>query len=538
MSRQNFNLLLVEDDAGDAEYLEDVLSDVEAISFNVVNVEQLATAFSVLNTGNHFDVILLDLSLPDSQGIDTFKQIHAAAAHIPIIVLTGLDDEEVAFQALHAGAQDFLNKTGLNGVSLARSIRYSIERYALLEEVEKLRENDMQRKNAFLSHVSHELRSPLAVIHQFVSLLLDGIGGEMNAEQQEYLKITMRNTEQLHAMINDLLEVTRADTAKLTVAPKRIASTSLIAKQAETSRLSAMLQEIKLHTELPDSLPAIYADPVRVQQILTNLVENAIKFTPSAGAIVVAAQVYEKNPKFLHIKVSDTGEGIADDDKQQIFDRLYQIDQTIDTGRTGLGLGLHICKELVELQGGRIWVESVVGEGSVFSFTLPIFSMAQLLTPVLTKEAFHNGATLITATLVPQKNEQDKGQFDHAIGIAQQLLERCVYPDCDLLLPQLIHDESHEAFFIVAAADHDGASVLCRRIESQLGQSSALQKAAIHVSLSSTELELPAVTDDCELDVQLEAIAKQIENIVDHCAVPHIKTKAMASDPASIAMAG
>ncbi len=516
MKHQAFNLLVVEDDAGDAEYLEDILSDVETMSFSFVNVEQLATALSVLDVGDQFDVILLDLSLPDSQGLDTFTQVHAAATHIPIIVLTGLDDENVAFQAVQAGAQDFLNKTGLDGISLARSIRYSIERSALLREVAELRDNDLQRKNSFLSHVSHELRSPLAVIHQFVSLMLDGIGGDLTTEQQEYLGITMRNTEQLRAMINDLLEVTRADTAKLTVVPKRIASTSLISEQVETSRLNAMLRGITLRAELPDCLPAIYADPVRMQQILTNLIENAIKFTPSTGTITVAAQVYAKDSKFLQITVNDTGSGIAADDKKQIFDRLYQIDQTIDTGRKGLGLGLHICKELVELQGGRIWVESIVGEGSAFSFTLPVFSMNQLLMPVLTNDVFSNGTTLIAVNLFSKKSEQAAGKIDHAISIVQQLLERCVYPDCDLLLPRLVHREASETFFIVAAADQDGASVLCQRIDTQLGQCSALQKANLQVEISSMEVEIPSITHEGELDLQLATIARRIEDIVDY----------------------
>lgn len=516
VKHKSFNLLLVEDDAGDAEYLEDILSDIDTMSFNFVIVEQLVTALSVLKIGNHFDVILLDLSLPDSQGIDTFTHLHTAAAHIPIIVLTGLDDEDIAYQAVHAGAQDFLSKTGLSGVSLARSIRYSIERYALHQELERLREKDIQRKNSFLSHVSHELRSPLAVIHQFVSLMLDGIGGELSTDQQEYLEITMRNTEQLRAMINDLLDVTRADTAKLTVVPKRVNSTSLITEQVATSRISAMLQEIKLQTELPDSLPAVYADPVRVQQILINLIGNAIKFTDSAGTITVAAQVYEKDTKFLHVSVSDTGAGIADDDKQQIFDRLYQVDESVDIGRKGLGLGLHICKELVELQGGRIWVESILGEGSIFSFTLPIFSMDQLLSPILTTHSFSNGATLIAVNISPNRDGQVKGKPDYAINIAHQLLERCVYPDCDLLLPRLVHSEASETFFIVAAAGHDGASVLCQRIQTQLGQCSALHKAELKTKVSSVEVEIPQIRVGDELDLHLASIARRIENIVDN----------------------
>ena len=159
-----------------------------------------------------FDVILLDLSLPDSQGQETLAKAYGQAHDTPIVVLTGHSDETMAIQTVHEGAQDYLVKGQVDGHTLVRSIRYAIERHRLITELDRGRQQQLKIKDQFLSHVSHELRSPLAVIHQFVTILLDRIAGDLTSEQNEYLGIILRNVNQLRKMIEDLLEVTRAET--------------------------------------------------------------------------------------------------------------------------------------------------------------------------------------------------------------------------------------------------------------------------------------------------------------------------------------
>src|SRR4029077_10683178 len=162
-------------------------------------------------------VVLLDLGLPDAHGLDTVRQVHAVAPTVPLIVLTGLDDEALAGEAMKEGAQDYLIKGQIENRALPRALRHAIERHRMQTETDVIRTKQMRFKDEFLSHVSHELRSPLTAIYQFVTILLDRLGGELNVEQHNYMEIILRNVKQLQSMIDDLLEVTRVQAGKLTI---------------------------------------------------------------------------------------------------------------------------------------------------------------------------------------------------------------------------------------------------------------------------------------------------------------------------------
>ena len=256
-------------------------------------------------------------------------------------------------------------------------------RKRLAEELEQVRQDQMRFKDEFLSHVSHELRSPLTAIKQFTTILLGGLAGELNPEQREYQQIVLKNIRQLQAMIDDLLEVTRLETGKLTVEPERVSVVIAVTDSFNTLHGSARAKGVTLSYDLPPNLPSVNADATRLRQILIILLDNAIKFTPEGGAVAIQARVFHKDPRFLILEVTDTGIGITPDMGQRIFERLYQVSERTDTSRKGLGLGLHICKELVTRQGGEIWAERRSANGSVFSFTLPIFSLGNLTAPVI-----------------------------------------------------------------------------------------------------------------------------------------------------------
>ena len=244
-----------------------------------------------------------------------------------------------------------------------------------LEEVlEQIRQDQMRFKDEFLSHVSHELRSPLTAIKQFTNILLGGLAGELNKEQREYQQIVLRNIRQLQSMIDDLLEVTRLETGKLTVEPERLSVLMAVTDSFNTLEGSARGKRIMLSYDLPPNLPSAYADQTRVRQILIILLDNAIKFTPEGGSVTIRACLYEKDPRFVLMEVSDTGVGISTEITEEIFERLYQVSERTEASRKGLGLGLYICKELVMRQGGRIWATRRRPKGSTFSFTLPVFS--------------------------------------------------------------------------------------------------------------------------------------------------------------------
>ena len=282
------------------------------------------------------------------------------------------------------------------------------KRKATEEELESARQAQLRMKDEFLSRVSHELRSPLNAVYQYVTILLDGLAGAINDEQREYLGIALRNVKQLQTMIGDLLDVTRSRSGKLVIIPREMDLARAVEESLDTLRPEAQAKKLSLSSSLPGPLPSAFADPQRVQQIIVNLVGNAIKFTPEGGMIRVSARVCDSLPEkaepdavgavpqqWLEIAVADTGCGVDAEDHERIFRHLYQVDKNIDQKRMGLGLGLYICRDLVTRLGGRIWVESRLGQGSTFYFTLPVFSpehaVLSLIHDRLSQTKLHGG---------------------------------------------------------------------------------------------------------------------------------------------------
>ena len=415
MKGKPLHVLLVEDSAGDVRLLREMFRTETPGSFVLTHVERMSDALSHLAKGGS-DIVLLDMGLPDGHGLDTLRRAHAAAPGVPLIVLTGLDDEALAAQAMKEGAQDYLIKGQSENRALPRALRHAIERHRMQAETDLLRKQQLQLKDEFLSHVSHELRSPLTAIYQFVTILLDGLAGELNPEQREYLQITLKNSQQLKSMIDDLLDVTRLQAGKARIEPQLTSIPDLIADTVTTLQETAAAKGITLSSNGAPQLSSAYADPTRVRQILIILVDNALKFTPANGVVKVQARVFEKDPRFLLLEVSDSGCGIPPDITEQIFERLYEAPDPGLAGRKGLGLGLHICKELVTRQGGQIWASSEPGNGTILSFTLPVFSIASLIAPAFRIERFgENSIALVVIELGSQSGwlsrEAQRGAF-------------------------------------------------------------------------------------------------------------------------------
>ena len=241
-------------------------------------------------------------------------------------------------------------------------------------KLDRARKEQLIIKDQLLSHVSHELRTPLTSVHQFLTILLDGVAGEMGREQKDYLEIAVKNVNQLNKMIDDLLEGTRIDSGKLHLQPEPMHFQVVLDDLIQTWHSVAAKKDISLTTEVRPNLPPLYADPDRIRQVLLNLLDNAIKFTPEGGAVKVKAEVYETDPEFVRISVTDTGPGIRPELQDRLFQRLYQIEDVHTESRKGLGLGLYICREIISRHKGKIWAVSPPGGGSTFYFTLPVYS--------------------------------------------------------------------------------------------------------------------------------------------------------------------
>ena len=515
MDKPSIKILLVEDNPYDAELLQETLSDVPTVYFEWIHVVRLNDAIIRLRE-ERFDVILLDLSLPDSQGQETLAKAYGQAHDTPIVILTGHSDESMAVHTVHQGAQDYLVKGQVDGPMLVRSIRYAIERHRLLTELDRGRQQQLKIKDQFLSHVSHELRSPLAVIHQFGTILLDGITGDLTPEQNEYLEIILRNVNQLRKMIEDLLEVTRAETGKLAIHPQWTPLPKLIHETLETMRIAASAKGIHLAEEVRRDLPFAYADPNRIRQILTNLIDNGIKFAPQQGKITVRGQVLTEDPHFLRISVTDTGCGIPPGETEKIFDSMYQVEDSIEMNRKGLGLGLYICKELVSRHGGRIWVESELGRGSTFYFTLPIFSWSQHLAPILIPKNLETGSIALMTVEVFYKSKALLTKSDESmLREVWNILRQCILIDKDVLLPRMVSTKRKELFFIIAFADPRGMDVLEQRIHEQIGRYDDLHKVDLDTEVSSLIFQIPPKKEDRPWEDLVQEITRSIGDQIE-----------------------
>jgi signal transduction histidine kinase len=272
---------------------------------------------------------------------------------------------------------EILDVMGNIGTQLGRIV----ERNEAQRELSSRQQQQLEMKDQLISQVSHELRTPLAVVDQFVSILRDGIAGEVNAQQAEYLDIALRNGKILKRMVDDLLDAARAQVGKLHIEPRAVDLQPLLCDVVSAFNAAAVGKSIDLTWEFEPGLPSAYADPDRVQQVLTNIIGNALKFTPPLGRIGVKIGWFTSDDRFLIVEVTDTGRGMTGDDAERIFERLFQVDGTTTGSRKGLGLGLHIAQEIIARHGGKIWAESVLGKGSTFRFTLPVVGTSASGTP-------------------------------------------------------------------------------------------------------------------------------------------------------------
>ncbi len=288
--------------------------------------------------------------------------------------------------SLSSAGQDFGFAVAVQDVTARRNIEIAQE---------EVRQERSRLGERFLSHVSHELRTPLTAAYFFISNVLDGLFGALAPEQHEHLSLGLDNLTQIKGMVSDLLDITRSETHKLTIAPQRVSPVTLSAEAVSTCGRNPEIAGVRMVSAVRADLPRLWADPVRVRQILINLIDNGIKFTPPGGTVTVDCARCEDG-RFLRFSVADTGCGISPDHVELVFDRLAQVEGGVESSRSGLGLGLFIARELVELHGGRIWVESQLGQGSTFFFTLPLFSLALLCTPLLSAPGAVAPLALIT----------------------------------------------------------------------------------------------------------------------------------------------
>ena len=240
---------------------------------------------------------------------------------------------------------------------------------SVLSDITKQKEID-RLKASFVANVTHELRTPLVSIDKAITFLLSNSGDGLSENQQQFLSIASRNCKRLSLLINDLLDLAKLEAGKMKIQVTTCSIDKVITDSIEGLTAWANAKSVVLENKVAANLPQTKIDPDKIIQVLNNLIGNAIKFTPASGTITVEANLH--NNQELVVSVQDTGAGIAEHELIKIFDKFYQTGERVATDVSGTGIGLSIAKEIVQLHGGKIWVESPAGQGAKFSFTIPL----------------------------------------------------------------------------------------------------------------------------------------------------------------------
>ena len=349
-----------------------------------------------------YQICLIDIRLPDTTGVELLRHIQAIRPRTVSIVVTGHGDEQMAVEAMKLGAYEYMVKGPSMGhvAALPLVIREALERLHLKDEraqlqtelweharlleernVQLRRANEElrrvnQMKSDLISTVSHELRTPLATIKEFTGIVSDQIAGPVTQAQREYLAIIKVNIDRLARIIDDLLDMAKIEAGRIVLNRDLLGVAPLVSQVVQSMQPLADNKRITLEAHVPENLPGVFADADKIMQVLTNLVSNAIKFTPGMGRVTISVLEQANDVLF---SVADTGPGIALEDQPKLFEKFQQVRPTVGAdGSKGTGLGLAISKRLVELHGGRIGLTSSPGQGSTFSFILPKYHMEEI----------------------------------------------------------------------------------------------------------------------------------------------------------------
>ncbi len=372
-------LLLVEDDPIDAEVVTRLLDKSPRARFQIEWATTLDEAAQAL-AARRFQGVLLDLGLPGTSDLEALVRLRKASASTPIVVVTDLNVEEVALRALNHGAQDYLIKGTLTTDNLVRSIDYAAQRQCLVRKVTRTR-SLLQRKNhrlarlyrtahRFVDNVSHEFRTPLTVIKEYVALIRDGVVGAVSEEQRQMLTVVEDRADDLNTMVDDMLDVSKFEAGLLGVYRQRCNVADIVDRVRLALERKAAVKDVALEIDIDPDLPAVYCDPEKAGRILINLAINAIKFCGQPGRVALTGRAADGQGGVV-LSVCDNGPGISAENREAIFRRFKQLSESVRSSTKGFGLGLSIAKELVELNLGEMMLESEPGRGSTFSFTLP-----------------------------------------------------------------------------------------------------------------------------------------------------------------------
>ncbi|MBC1197943.1 hybrid sensor histidine kinase/response regulator [Microcystis aeruginosa BLCCF158] len=381
---QDIKVLLIEDNLAEARLLKEILKGNEKKEFHLVNVSRLSEAISLLQQTN-FDVILLDLTLPDSQGLESLAPLLITAPKLPIVVLTNTNDDNLALAALRQGAQDYLIKREVSLEILTRSLCYAIERKqmeeALRESNEALKMSVIERTNQlekaqelnqlkteFVSMLSHDFRNPLNKILLSAGLLEESRDRLTKDQQVSYFRMIRSAIKDMDQLLTEVLLIGRADSGRLYCQFDPVDLLDYCQKLVESFIVKPEPQSAII-SQIEGSLERGLWDVNLIKHILTNLLGNAIKYSPEGNPVEFKIIVESEQVVF---KIIDRGIGIPSKDQEHLFKPFYR-GSNVDNIQ-GTGLGLAIVGRCVEAHKGQIHLESEEGKGTNITVILPIIT--------------------------------------------------------------------------------------------------------------------------------------------------------------------
>ena len=377
-------ILLIEDNIAEARLLEEILKEAKHKQFSLLHTKRLKEGLQFLGD-QAFHVILLDLTLPDSQGLASLEPLIAQFPQIPIVVLTNSSDEELALEAVRRGAQDYLTKRQVNLDILVRSICYSIERKQTQEALRESKEalemrfqqsteelakaQEMNKlKNEFVSMISHDFRNPLNTILLSAGLLEDSSDYLTKEQQMSYFGMIRTAIRDMDQLLTEVLLIGKADSGRLKCQLDPINLQAFCERIVETLRLNATPNQELIFTTQGDLNQGLWDGNI-LRHILNNLLGNALKYSPQGGT--VSFDLTNEGDRMV-FRIQDQGIGIPQEELEKLFKPFYRASNVDKIAGTGLGLAIvHRC---VEALGGEITVTSQVGAGTEFVLSLPIIT--------------------------------------------------------------------------------------------------------------------------------------------------------------------
>jgi signal transduction histidine kinase len=376
MERHLTRILLIEDDEEDYFLLRKILTKIADTRYEVTWMSSYVSGLSQMLAYEH-DICLVDYRLGAQNGIELMKDARQHGYDRPIILLTGANEGEIDIQAIQAGADDYIAKEQLQGALIHRIIRYAIERKKAEHERERLLRQQIaiqeleKKRNEFISMVVHELKTPLTSLKGYAQLIRKHSvtnGEERTIRLADRMDIQITK---LNGLINEFQDVIRIEGGRLQFHESEFLFDKLVSELVEDLQLTTQ-QQIILTGQTEAQLRG---DPGRIEQVITNLITNAMKYAPETDRILVNVSV---NEQAVTLCVRDFGPGIPEEMRTRIFEPFYRIDGD-QQNAPGLGLGLYISAEIIRRHKGHIWVESPGDRGAMFCFTLPRQGALQML---------------------------------------------------------------------------------------------------------------------------------------------------------------